>query len=165
MASVLKADSWQDSNGNVIKTIINSYSHRWLDQTTTSSLTYIDVIGSSFIYTPIRSNSILMIQGEVSISPYNTTNNYTGQNYAIFVNGLEQGKQINNHEVYVSVGTAGPSDLYIGKMVKTALFTVTSLTPLTINIKTRVYNTANVLGRINQGNQWDSYIHVWEIAQ
>lgn len=160
MSSILKADIWQTSAGVAVKTPINYQYHRWETSTVVNSTSYTDVTDSSFSYTPKRVGSLLHIMGEVSASPANTAGgDYAGMTWAIFINGVEYGKQTQSHEIYMAGGT----DLYVSRTTKSVYYTVANLNALTIKIMVKNYVATNN-GRINQGI-WESYIHVWEIAQ
>lgn len=162
MPGIVKVDTWLDSSGSVIKRPINYYRHRWEDQTVIASNTYVYVTGSQFTYTPIQPNTLLKITGEVHASPYNSADvNYAGMTWAIFINGVEYGKQVNAHEMYLTTG----NDLYLARRLKTVFYTVPpTITTLTINVWAKTH-VATTNGRVNQSNQWESYIHVWEITQ
>jgi|TARA_B100000212_G_scaffold329454_1_gene294706 hypothetical protein len=144
-------------------TLINSHTvdARFAEVNVTST-SYVSVHSDlTFNYTPVLTSSKIYVVGEISASPHdNAGNTATGGTWAIFLNGAEQGKQTGAHEYYLGGSGWSNPDLYFGHSIKTAIFTNTNGNALAIDIKARKYTGNNF--RFNQGNQWNSLVHVYE---
>ena len=146
--------------------LINTYTvdARFAEVNITSS-SYVSVHSDlTFNYTPVLTSSKIYVVAEMSASPHNNTGGASaGGGWAIFLNGVQYGRQTAAHEYYVHVGTGNAPDLYIGHTIKTVIFTNTNGNALGIDIKGRSYTPAGTSHwRFNQGNQWNSLVHVYE---
>lgn len=145
-------------------TLVNSYTvdARFAEVNVTSGSLVSVHSDLTFNYTPVLTSSKIYVVAEISVAPHdNQGNAYAGGSWAIFLNGTEYGKQTGSHEYYIHVGTGNAPDLYFGHEIKSTIFTNTNGNALGIDIKARKYGTTPHF-RFNQGNQWNSLIHVYE---
>ena len=144
--------------------LVNSFTvdtrHAEVNVTSTS---YVSVHSDlTFNYTPVLTSSKIYVIGEISAAPHNNAGGASaGGSWAIFLNGVQYGRQTTAHEYYVHVGSGDAPDLYIGHEIKTVIFTNTTGNALGIDIKGRMYSSSTHW-RFNQGGQWNSLVHVYE---
>ena len=144
-------------------TLVNSYTvDGRFNEVNVTSGSYVSVHSDlTFNYTPELTSSKIYVVAEISVSPHdNAGGTNAGGSWAIFLNGTEYGRQTGSHEYYVNTGSTSP-DLYIGHTIKTVIFTNTNGNALGIDIKGRKYGSTPHF-RFNQGNQWNSLVHVYE---
>ena len=145
--------------GSVIKVA----HHRWSDETINSASAYVDATGSSFTYTPVSSNSNLLITTSVHI--YVTDNEESGGMVNVLVvDGNYQSLPGNQYENFFSFSGSTGMSVYL-RDHKEYFVSNTSTNDRTIKVQFRKYADNDEEARVNRGGLYYSTITVMEIAQ
>ena len=144
--------------------VIQFASHRWNDQTSTTSASYVDVTGSSFNFTPKLATSKLYIQASCSM----TLTRSDASHYSAF-KIVHDGTDIEapGDRFEVGMSATGTTALNIYQRVhKTGYVNATNTNARAIKLQVALNATTNsAQTRFNVNNYFYSYIDVMEIAQ
>lgn len=113
---------------------------------------------SSYSFTPLRSNSKILIIAELATEPYYAGGGYAGMGIRILRDGSPIATPGQTHEVYVST-----SDLYV-RTVKSHYINANSTNSTTFATQIASYASSTAV-RINQGGNWTSSYTIYEVAQ
>ena len=144
--------------------VIQFVQHKWNNQTTTTSESYVDVTSSSFNFTPKLASSKLYIKTSCSI----TINRSQSAGYAVFKivhDGNDVDAPSDRYEIGLNAGGASSIGLY-SRAEKSGYVDASNTNARAIKLQTAV-NASSSSGQIrfNVNDYFYSYIDVMEIAQ
>jgi len=144
--------------------VIQFASHRWNDQTSTTSASYVDVTGSSFNFTPKLATSKLYIQASCSMTLTRSDDAHYSA-FKIVHDGTDI--EVPGDRFEVGMSATGTTALNIYQRVhKTGYVNATNANARAIKLQVALNATTNsAQTRFNVNNYFYSYIDVMEIAQ
>lgn len=155
------------SSGHVLSqpgAVIQFASHRWNDQTDTTSASYVDITGSSFNFTPKLASSKLYIQASCSMTLTRSTSAHYSA-FKIVHNGTDIEAPGDRFEVGMSATGTTALNIY-QRVHKTGYVDAGNTNARAIKLQVALNATANsAQTRFNVNNYFYSYIDVMEIAQ
>lgn len=171
MASIIKVDQIQTAAGgtptaadlgiNTTGSVLNVQTHTWGNETVNSTTTYADVSGSSFVYTPVSSNSTLIITGNIHCRTRDS-NRDAGFGLRLVLDGnLLTGDDNSGLDFYADSGNGDYCNFYTW-CTRQYFYTNTSTTGKTIKAQQRKYDGIDT--RVNISGSVNSNITVIEIA-
>jgi len=136
---------------------------RWSDETTNSSTSYADATGSSFSYTPVSSNSSLLITTSLSVYSTDGDGNGTGVVTSLLVDSTPQDLPGDGYENFFVFDNSTACSIYLREH-KEYLVSNTVTSARDIKVQFRKYSSNDSEARINRGGLFYSSITVMEIA-
>lgn len=143
--------------------VIQFQTHRWNTLTDTTSLSYVDVTGSSFNFTPKLATSKLYIQASCSMTlTRSNAAHYTA--YKIVHDGTDIEAPGDRYEIGMSATGASAINIYT-RIHKTGYVNASNTNARAIKLQVALNANANSgQVRFNVNNYFYSYIDVMEIA-
>ena len=139
--------------------VVQAKIHKWQTATNTSSTSYIDATDSSFSFTPLYDDSLLLISLNMSMNHRETVNgNASGCAARINYNGAAVDDYSDNYETYAYLG-------YDTHFKLSRIASVTSGTTSAVTIKAQIALYTGTDIRHNANGVFYSYIQVLEIKQ
>lgn len=117
-----------------------------------------NVTNSSYTFTPLRSNSKILLIAEIATAPYGPGLTYAGMSWRVLRDGVALYTPNQTHEWYV-----GSADDHYTRGVRSHYFNANSTASTTFSLQMAAY--ASSTARVNQSTNWQSYYTIYEVAQ
>ena len=136
--------------------------HRWNSEQTISSESWTDVTASSFNFTPVSTNSTILLLADVSFHVQDTSGTTAAGTWKVLVDGSAKDNPGDEYEHFVYSSSTTEANHY-WRSSKQVAYSNTSTSQQTIKLQGAMYGNYTRIS-FNRGSNYYSYITAMEIA-